>query len=241
MSLKKNKSEKNANDTDTDTAHPQAAEPNAAGSAPARAAAPAAAQEVHRREPAPAPAVAPDRAAAALERAPAADGAPGARRAPAAPDPALAALFSGASPGDDVGRLGATEKVALDGFDVAGLLALRSQIDARLPPRTLESVDLVQELLLQYQLAKDLMARTMSSLGVPANQQAQVVNSCTAVLKQVSETQTALYTTERVKMIEQAVEKAMQGAPIAVKEAFIERYAALLADAAQRKQDKKTQ
>jgi hypothetical protein len=128
---------------------------------------------------------------------------------------------------------------SLDALGVPGLYALRQEIDARLPPVELSATNLIGELLLQYQVAKSLMAVTLTSEAVPANQKAQVLNSCTSVLEQVTRTQTALYNAERVKAIESALEKAFEHVPKPVKEAFYERYAKLLAEEVDRKKEKK--
>jgi hypothetical protein len=131
--------------------------------------------------------------------------------------------------------------VDLDSFDLTALYALRQDIDARLPPRTLSDVDLVEELLLQYQIAKTLMASVLSSLGTPANQKAQVLNSCAAVLEQVTRTQTQLYNAERVKAMEAALEKTFMNVAQPLKTAFFERYEQLVREEAGRRRERKSQ
>ena len=152
------------------------------------------------------------------------------------PDPALAGLFA---PLSDAPPAPATTPFNLGAMTPVELYALRQDIDSRLPPRTLSDVDLVEELLLQYQIAKAMMASVLSQAGVPANQKAQVLNSCASVLEQVTKTQTALYNAERIKAIEQSLEKAFANAPQHVKEAFYTRYEVLLRESAGRRQEKK--
>lgn len=161
--------------------------------------------------------------------------------APPPADSGLGDLFADTALAEVV-ELGAP----LLGFDlgvltVPQLYALYQDVGNRLPPRTLSSVDLVEELLLQYQIAKALMASVLSNAAVPANQKAQVLNSCAAVLEQVTRTQTALYNAEMIKLIEQAQEKAFMNAPVHVKEVFFARYEQILRESLDRRREKKSQ
>jgi hypothetical protein len=139
------------------------------------------------------------------------------------------------SPGDEVAQLAAGSAPNLKELDVSQLYQLRQEVDGLLPPHKLTEVDLVEELLLQYQVAKTMLASVLTNPGVPANQKAQVQNSCVGVLKQVTETQTRLYDAETIKCMEQALEKAFALVPQAAKEAFYERYSELLRASAGRK------
>lgn len=121
-------------------------------------------------------------------------------------------------------------KDSLDALDVAGLIALRSNIDARLPPLSISQMNLEEELLLQYHAAKALVAKAAGDDTIPTNQKAQVQNSCAAILKTLADAQVAVYSSERVKAIEQALEKAFQGYDDSIKKAFFERYARLVRD-----------
>lgn len=119
------------------------------------------------------------------------------------------------------------------------LLAIRHEIDQRLPALTLAEVDLEGELLLQYHSAKALLARVMDNPGVPANQKAQVLNTCTSVLEQITRTQTALYNAERIKAMEMALEKTFAGTAQALRQDFFDRYSESLRELASTKKDKK--
>lgn len=112
----------------------------------------------------------------------------------------------------------------LSKLDLPTLLRLRHEIEAHLPPRTLGEVDLIEELLLQYQSGKFLMNSVMASAAVPANQKAQVLSACANVLEQVSKTQTALYNAERVKALEQALERTLAGVSQELRERFFALY-----------------
>lgn len=137
--------------------------------------------------------------------------------------------------------LSTTDRLA--GLDVGGLIELRTLIDQRLPPLSIAQMNLEEEVILQFLQAKELVRRTTTrDTGfdlVPANQQAQVVNSCAAILKTLADAQTALYTAERVKAMEQALEKAFTGMPDEVKKAFVDRYKRLLRELADQKDAKK--
>ena len=66
--------------------------------------------------------------------------------------------------------------------------------------RSLKDINLEVELLEQYKRALLLM----ETLGenTPANQQAQVLNSCTSIIQQIIKTQSDLYNVETIKVME---------------------------------------
>ncbi len=119
------------------------------------------------------------------------------------------------------------------------LLELRARIDALLPSTDLSDINLESELVMQYHLAKAMMTDASTNVAVPANQKAQVLNSCAAVLKTLAEAQTSLYDAERVKAIEGAIEKAFKHESSDVRRAFYERYGLLVREAASQKDAKK--
>lgn len=188
---------------------------------------------------APAGAPAP-RAAAPVQPVPA-DVAPAPARDAAGPsaasDPALEGLFG---PGGEVGDLGAEGSgVPLAKMEPLALYALRQEIDSLLPPADLQQLDLVEETVRQYQAAKALLASVANNAGVPANQKAQVLNSCAGVLETLAKTQTALYNAEMVKAMEAALERAFAPERQALKEAFYARYDVALRELAARRQEKR--
>jgi hypothetical protein len=89
------------------------------------------------------------------------------------------------------------------------LLDLRGRIQARLPG-SLADVDLERELVLQLTQGQQLMSKILSDPGVPANQRAQVINSCSAILDSLTKRQNATYTSERMKRIEQILIKVVR-------------------------------
>jgi len=123
--------------------------------------------------------------------------------------------------------------VDLAPFQLDDLLALRSQIDERLPARALVDLDLEEELVIQFQQTKGLLNRVMIDEGVPANQKAQVINSCSSVLGQITKMQTELYSAERVKALEAALIKTLLTLPEATQIAFFAEYERLYGAGAQ--------
>jgi hypothetical protein len=118
----------------------------------------------------------------------------------------------------------------LDKMDVAELLELRQRIEARLPARKLEDIDLEQEIVFQYQGSKALLAKVTGDDGTPANQKAQVANSCASVLDQLLKMQTRIYSAERIKAIEQALVKAVKTLPVEAQQQFFVDYERISAE-----------
>lgn len=134
------------------------------------------------------------------------------------------AQFSRKENSESVAAVPAAPIVDLAPFQLDDLLALRSQIDARLPARALADLDLEEELVIQFQQTKGLLNRVMIDENVPANQKAQVINSCASVLGQITKMQTELYSAERVKALEAALIKALLTLPEATQLAFFIEY-----------------
>jgi hypothetical protein len=164
--------------------------------------------------------------------------APDAVQAPPAGDPVeTPSLFR------DVGPLGGDAlrgRTAINVADlnVKDLLDLRAQVDARLPALNIAEMNLESEVILHYYMAKELAREAATDDQVPRNQQAQVMNSCAAILKTLADAQTALYTAERVKCVEAAMERAFSGESEAIKKRFFDRYAAGLRELAASKDTK---
>lgn len=113
-------------------------------------------------------------------------------------------------------------------MSVAQLLELRGKIDARLPTK-LSDLNLETEIIMQLHRTKELMNTTLSGSDnvTPANQKAQVVNSCSAQLEQLIKMQVKLYSAERIKGIEQMVIRALRTLPREAQEAFFAEYDAI--------------
>jgi hypothetical protein len=121
------------------------------------------------------------------------------------------------------------EKVAepplsVETMSVGQLLELRARVQARLPMK-LSDLDLEAELMLQYTQGKLLLNLVSTDEDTPANQKAQVQNSCAATLEQLVKLQTRLYDAERMKRIEQALIKAVKAhLPLEGQEQFFAAY-----------------
>lgn len=149
------------------------------------------------------------------------------------PNPPKAPLFDlGALSKPLAGAEARGPLVPLEKLDLNELLDLRSQIDERLPPRRLADLDLEEEVMLQFARTKLLYNNVIADGGTPANQRAQVANSCTAILDQLIKMQTRLYDAGRVQALEQALVRTMREQPEAVQERFFELYERNLAAAA---------
>lgn len=112
----------------------------------------------------------------------------------------------------------------LAGLDQNGLLALRAKIDLQLPPVSLTDIDLEEETLRQYQQTRALFSTIIGSTDTPANQKAQLANSCTTILQQLTLLQSKLYSSERLKAIEQTLIKVVKTLPREAQEQFFVDY-----------------
>lgn len=150
-------------------------------------------------------------------------------------------MFEQAVVAGDILNAGTSQQpvVDLESFTMIQLLKLREQIERRLPPRDMGEMDMQGELMMQYQLAKALQNAVLESAGTPANQKAQVMNTCTAVLEQVTKLKIAAFNAERVKAMEIALERAFKGVASELKNDFYTQYTKALEELGVMKKDKK--
>lgn len=92
------------------------------------------------------------------------------------------------------------------------LLLLREHIDAKLPVKELKHMNLEQELVIQYQVAKALQTTTLNS-NEESNRKAQTVSTCAATLQNIVKLQTELHTAERFKEIESRLIRSLEKIP----------------------------
>lgn len=116
----------------------------------------------------------------------------------------------------------------LTGLKISDLLALRAQIDKKLPATDLSELNLEKETVIHFMTVKEVMNNVMDEDGVPANQKAQLMNSCSSSIAQMAKIQTELYNAERVKKIEQAVIETLKKMDEDVIERFFSLYEELL-------------
>ena len=96
---------------------------------------------------------------------------------------------------------------------------------------SLKSLNLDAELYNAYAKAKNYLADVQSDEGIPPNQLAQLMNTISAILKEIVKMQTDLYNAERVKRLEAAMIQAIKLAPPESQQAFLEEYEKILAEA----------
>ena len=93
---------------------------------------------------------------------------------------------------------------------------------------SLQSLNLDSELYESYAKAKNYLAIVQSDETVPPNQLAQLMNTISAILKEIVKMQTELHNAERVKKLEAAMIQAIKLAPLESQQAFLEQYEAIL-------------
>jgi len=101
------------------------------------------------------------------------------------------------------------------------LRQLRDAIDAELGE--LSRLNLEQELVQQFLDTREVLAETRDDPDIEPQKLASLQNSCTTLLAQLTKAQKALYSTERIKAMEQALFATLEDCP-EVAEKFINDY-----------------
>ncbi len=112
----------------------------------------------------------------------------------------------------------------LRGMSLEGLLNLKARVNAVLPASKLSSMNLEEELVDQFRLAKILQSTVLTDPNVPANQKAQVSNTCASILSNLQDTQNKFYTAERLKSIEGLLIEHAKSWPTEEAKAFLDAY-----------------
>jgi hypothetical protein len=134
-------------------------------------------------------------------------------------------FFDSSKLGRELGKATpASVLLTLDKMSVAELLDLRTELDKLLPARRLSDMDLEEEVLFQFARTKELYSDISADSNTPANQRAQVANSCTTILDQIIKMQTRLYRAERVKAMETALIRTLKEAAPELQARFFELY-----------------
>lgn len=112
------------------------------------------------------------------------------------------------------------------------LYHLRQEIDALLPAVKLTDMNLEEELVIQYQLAKTLQKSVMEndSKGTPDKEKSQLLKNATATLQSLINLQSTVYTSERLKFVESCMRNAFEGVSLDIRTKFFESYEKLLKD-----------
>lgn len=93
---------------------------------------------------------------------------------------------------------------------------------------SLSTLNLDSELYIRYTKAKRFLDSIENDTSIAPNQVAQVMNTITTILKEITRLQTELYNAERVKYLEQCMITAIKGAPQSAQDSFFKEYADLL-------------
>ena len=113
---------------------------------------------------------------------------------------------------------------ALPGLALHDLLDLRTRIEALLPARSLQDMNLERELVLQVLALQAMQADVINDGDTPANQRAQVANSLSAALANLVKVQESTYSAERFKRIERLLIETLRELPEGAAAAFLDKY-----------------
>jgi len=89
--------------------------------------------------------------------------------------------------------------------------------------KTLDDLDLDQELLQQFTTAKEVLEDIRHEQDVPANQKAQVINTISSILQSILKMQQDLHNVERMKLVENTLIEVLQRHQT-LRDAFLEDY-----------------
>ena len=132
-------------------------------------------------------------------------------------------------PADNVVKATHNLQIDLENMPLAERLELRTRIEKSLPVKDLKDVDLSRELVLQMLSTQELQADVMGDDEVPANQKAQTANAVAGILANLIKLQSEVYTSERLKKIEQVLVATVGMFPETVGREFFAEYEKALA------------
>lgn len=104
------------------------------------------------------------------------------------------------------------------------LIRMYDEIKQHLPPTKLSDLNLEEEVLLQFHAMRALQGTVMSDDEVPVNQRAQVANGVANILEKLGDMQSALYSSERFKDIENVLIRSLNLLPEAASAEFLTEY-----------------
>lgn len=91
-------------------------------------------------------------------------------------------------------------------------------------PNSTKEISLDRELAQHYGRVRNFLYSIKDEEGIPANQVAQVFNTLTQVLAQITKLQQAVQNIKRLEAVEAALVRAMQTCPDEVKNSFFAEY-----------------
>lgn len=124
----------------------------------------------------------------------------------------------------------ASAAATLANMQVDELIEMRRQIEDLLPVKDLKDLNLARELVLQVQALQALQQRVIQDTETPVNQVAQVANSLSSALTNLLKVQTEVYTSERLKKLENILIECLNKLPMAAQEEFLNEYERALGD-----------
>lgn len=123
-----------------------------------------------------------------------------------------------------LGNLAKNKGLSLDSMNLDELMALRDEIDAKLPKLTLKDINVEQEVLLQYNRSKLLQSEVAQAADIPANQRVSVANGVARLLNDIVKMQGEVYNAEQFRLMEAALAKALKSMPEDAQRAFYDAY-----------------
>lgn len=112
----------------------------------------------------------------------------------------------------------------IQALSISELIALRADIDARLPATSLKDFDVEEQTLLHYHSLRELQKEIADDDKIPTNQKAQVANSISASLREITKMRTEIYNAEQFRRMEAALAKALRGTTAEFQKSFFELY-----------------
>ena len=119
---------------------------------------------------------------------------------------------------------GKSKGADLDLLNEIELRMLRGEIERRLPPNTLSSLNLEDELVNQYNLVKLLQSQVLNDDSIPLNQRSQLAGQVASTLQQLVKMQSEFHTAERFKKLEGFMVKAIRAMPVEAASKFLDDY-----------------
>lgn len=110
----------------------------------------------------------------------------------------------------------------LSGYDVEDLIEIHEQVLIKLP--NVQQIDLQQELVFQFLIAKELLNKARHDEETPLNQKSQVINSAASLLKQLADTQLGIYNSTRFRLMEQVLTETLRSTDLELAQEFLTEY-----------------
>lgn len=132
---------------------------------------------------------------------------------------------------DDVPSTDSGHTIIWKGMSVAELTRHMADLRRHLPPTELKDINVEEELLLQFAVMREFQTSIISSDKIQANQRAQVGSAVSKLILDITDRQSEVYSSERVKRLETALIRACRDhMPEAACEQFIKAYERIAAE-----------